>query len=78
MDTVQRIAHNAVFRPVALYNLQQIATFAVRNILQRHLFAVLRNGLIDRLKHGHKLFDKGCTLLVNLCSVLCHLHFQEF
>ena len=64
MNAVKRIAHDAVFRPVAAYHVKQGTALAVRFILYCNSLARCRYLFIYMLEYGSQLFYKLFTLAV--------------
>ena len=78
MDAVQRIAYRTVLEAVALNNIQQRTSLSVRDILQRYLFPLHRDALIDVLEDGHQLAHKLVTLPIDHLARFRHLLFPKF
>ena len=55
---MERVAHGAVFGPVAAYHVDEPSALAMRDVAQAHLLLVLGYGLVDVLEHGNELADE--------------------
>ena len=78
---MQRIAHGTVLQAVALNHVQERSALAMRLIAERHLLAILRDVLIDLLKHRYQFLHESLPLPVDHLTMKRHLllpDLQEF
>ena len=77
MDTVQGVAHDAVFLAVALDGVEQVAAVAVADVLERDGFVAAGDKAVEMLEDGDEFFDKSFAFLVDALTVLSHHLFEE-
>ena len=73
--TIYENSNGTVFETIATNNIQQVTTLPMRDILQRHLFRITRDMIIDILEYRDQFLNKRTTFLIDQSSMSSHLFF---
>ena len=77
MDTVQGVAHDAVFGAVALDDFKEGPPLTMGDVFDGDLFAVAGDTFVVTLEDGGELTDKGIASLIDALTLDGHLFFPK-
>ena len=78
VNTMQRIPYSTILKPVALDNIQQRTSLAMRNIVKTDLLLIARNLLINLLKQRNQFVNESLPFPVQQFTITRHLLFPKF